>query len=96
MQTKEMLQRTKMKSQILEKLQRTKRKSQILTILHQDQTKERLQRTKMKNQILTILQQDQNRRKSSSESVLYNNVPLSVKGKVFIEFQSILLEGKLG
>ena len=85
-----------MKNQILERFQRTKVKSQILPILHQDQTKERLQRTQMKNQIQKILQQPQNRRKSSSESVLYSNVPLSVKGKVFIEFQSILLKGKFG
>jgi hypothetical protein len=87
---------TKMKNHILKRPQRTKMKSLILTIPLQDQTKERLQRTKMKNQILKILQHHQNRRKSSSESVLYNNVPLSVKGKVFIEFQSILLKGKFG
>ena len=68
--------------QTKERLQRTQIKSQILTILQKDLPKERLQRTKMKNQILTTLPQQQKRQEG--ESVLYNNVPLLVKGKVFI------------
>lgn len=84
-----------MKNQIQKKLQRTKMKSQILTTLPQDQTKERrLQRTKMKNQILKILHHQQKREEGIN--VLYNNVSLLVKGKVFTNFLSILLEGKLG
>ena len=65
-----------MKNQIQKKLQRTK-------MTAQDQTKERrLQRTKMKNQILKILHHQQKREEGIN--VLYNNVSLLVKGKVFI------------
>ena len=80
-----------MKNQILKRFQRTKMKSQILIL---DQTKKRGQRTKMKNKILKILHQQQKREEGIN--VLYNNVSLLVKGKVFTNFLSILLEGKLG